>query len=122
VDVLRIGYDPALAAFGPGNVLWMRLIRDSFERGDRVLDLGPETFHYQTGHDSLSYKRFWCNRIQPTVRCLHYSLSPRAQALRLARWFGRRLQKRRDARTGTLSGDRSSNSASTQAVMEHAEP
>lgn len=94
IDVLRIGYDPSLASVGPGNVLWMHLIRDSFERGDRVLDLGPETFHYQAGHESLGYKQFWCTRIQPSYRCLHYAVALRAQSLRFARWIRHRMQSR----------------------------
>ena len=78
VDLMRAGFDPELAKLAPGNALWTRLIRDSFERGDRVLDFGPTC---------LDYKRFWITRLEPSCRLLQYSRSPRAQALRLARWL-----------------------------------
>lgn len=78
VDLVRIGFHPEFAKLAPGNVLWTRLIRDSFARHDRVLDFGPNCF---------DYKRFWMSRVEPTCRILQYSRSPRAQTLRFARWL-----------------------------------
>lgn len=75
VDLYRIGFDPQYAKFAPGNALWSRLIRDSFERGDRVLDLGPTC---------LDYKRFWVTRLEPSYTYCRYS-SIKSKALRAAR-------------------------------------
>jgi CelD/BcsL family acetyltransferase involved in cellulose biosynthesis len=86
VDLMRIGFDREFAKLAPGNALWTRLIQDSFQRGDRVLDFGPTC---------LDYKRFWITRLEPSFRVLQYSRSPRAQALRLARWL--KGQRRRAA-------------------------
>ena len=85
VDLMRIGFDPELAKVAPGNALWTRLIRDSYERGDRVLDLGPTC---------LDYKKFWLTRVEPNYRYLHYPLRPRAQTLRLARWLKERFKRK----------------------------
>jgi CelD/BcsL family acetyltransferase involved in cellulose biosynthesis len=38
---LRVGYDPASARDGIGNVLYMHAIEDSFARGDHTYDIGP---------------------------------------------------------------------------------
>jgi len=78
VDLMRIGFVPDLAKLAPGNALWTRLIQDSFTRGDRVLDFGPTC---------LDYKRFWTTRLEPTYQVQQYASTPRAQALRLARWM-----------------------------------
>lgn len=78
VELVRIGFDPEFANLAPGNALWTRLIRDSFQRGDRVLDFGPAC---------LDYKRFWITRLEPSFRVRQYSRTPRAQALRLGRWL-----------------------------------
>ena len=78
VDLIRIGFAPDLAKLAPGNALWTRLIQDSFTRGDRVLDFGPTC---------LDYKRFWTTRIEPSYQIQQYASTPRAQALRLARWM-----------------------------------
>ena len=85
VDLMRIGFDPELAKVAPGNALWTRLIRDSYQRGDRVLDLGPTC---------LDYKKFWLTRVEPSYRYLHYPLRPRAQTLRLARWLKERFKRK----------------------------
>jgi CelD/BcsL family acetyltransferase involved in cellulose biosynthesis len=78
VDLVRIGFVPDLAKLAPGNALWTRLIQDSFRRGDRILDFGPTC---------LDYKRFWTTRLEPTYQVQQYASTPRAQALRLARWL-----------------------------------
>ncbi|MBI2479652.1 MAG: GNAT family N-acetyltransferase [Planctomycetia bacterium] len=78
VDLVRIGFVPDLAKLAPGNALWTRLIQDSFTRGDRILDFGPTC---------LDYKRFWATRLEPSYQVQQYASTPRAQALRLARWM-----------------------------------
>ena len=75
IDLTRIGFDPHFAKFAPGNALWSRLIRDSFERGDRVLDLGPTC---------LDYKRFWMTHLEPSFTYCRYA-SVKSQAQRVAR-------------------------------------
>jgi CelD/BcsL family acetyltransferase involved in cellulose biosynthesis len=74
---LRMGFDPQVSRVGAGNVLVRALVRDSFERGDKFIDLGP-------GYDA--YKRHWRTA---TVASHRYSCfaptAPRAQALRLKR-------------------------------------
>lgn len=87
VDLMRIGFDPEFAKLAPGNALWTRLIRDSFARGDRVLDFGPTC---------LDYKRFWMSRLEPTFHIVQYSRSPRAQALRFARWVKSPTKREQD--------------------------
>lgn len=78
VDLLRIGFDPVYAKLGPGNVLWCRLIADSFERSDRWLDLGPSC---------MDYKHLWMTDVGLSFRITRYRLRPRAQLVRLARWL-----------------------------------
>jgi CelD/BcsL family acetyltransferase involved in cellulose biosynthesis len=75
-DLLRIGFDPDWAKLAPGNALWTRLIRDSFQRKDRVIDLGPTC---------LDFKKFWLTRVEPSFRLLRYTWSPRSQVLRVTR-------------------------------------
>jgi CelD/BcsL family acetyltransferase involved in cellulose biosynthesis len=78
VYVIKVGFDPALAHTGVGKILLGRMIEDSFRRGDHTIDLGPESLHY---------KRFWLTSVQTSYRVVHYAAaSPKAQALRLARW------------------------------------
>jgi CelD/BcsL family acetyltransferase involved in cellulose biosynthesis len=76
VDLMRVGFDPALAKFAPGNVLWTRLIEDSYARGDKVLDYGPSC---------LDYKRFWMTSLEQTYQVVEYGAGAAATALRLAR-------------------------------------
>lgn len=78
VDLMRIGFLPEFAKLAPGNALWTRLIQDSFRRGDRILDFGPTC---------LDYKRFWTTRLEPNYAVRQYASTPKAQALRLARWL-----------------------------------
>jgi CelD/BcsL family acetyltransferase involved in cellulose biosynthesis len=76
---LRTGFDAAVTTEGSGNVLMRRMIEDSLERGDHLIDLGP---------GSLGVKRQWATRIQTSYHYLHYSpLKMKAQALRLKRWL-----------------------------------
>jgi CelD/BcsL family acetyltransferase involved in cellulose biosynthesis len=87
VDLIRIGMVPDLAKLAPGNALWTRLIQNSFSRGDRVLDFGPTC---------LDYKRFWTTRLEPSYGVRQYDSTPRAQALRLARWLKSQRQTKTD--------------------------
>jgi len=76
---LRMGYDRAAGHDGAGSVLLCRALQDSFDRGDRIYDLGP---------DYLDCKRPWFTRLVPTYRYTHFPWhSPRAQAVRLGRWL-----------------------------------
>jgi len=80
---LRMGFDRAACHDGAGSVLLCRTLEDSFRRGDRIYDLGP---------DYLECKRQWWTRLVPTYRYTHFPWqSPRAQAVRLGRWVSRRL-------------------------------
>ncbi len=75
VDLMRVGYNPELAKLAPGNALWTRLIADSFERGDRILDFGPSC---------LDYKKFWISEIEDSFIVTQYASTPKGQSLRLA--------------------------------------
>jgi hypothetical protein len=76
---LRRGYDASLARDGAGNVLLAYALRDSFDRGDRIYDMGV---------GSLASKRHFQTRLLPILRCSHYPTSaPRTQVLRLKRWW-----------------------------------
>jgi len=74
---MRAGYDPAFKALGAGSALSYYMLRDSCQRGDRVLDLGP---------GNMPSKINWLNEVVP---CYHYTnYSPwswRAWGLRLKR-------------------------------------
>ncbi len=76
---LRTGYDRQQAGEGAGTVLFARQICDSFERGDRVFDLGAEY---------LECKRNWMTRLATSLHYTHFrSGALRGQALRLKRWL-----------------------------------
>jgi CelD/BcsL family acetyltransferase involved in cellulose biosynthesis len=79
---LRVGYDPELKNIGAGNLLYARVIEDSFRRGDWRYDIGPGTLDAkrQLWTDVLPIYRLSCFR----------SYSLRHQLLR--------LKRRRDAR------------------------
>ena len=75
---LRAGYDRELAPRGAGSLLMTYVLRDSFERGDRVYDLGV---------GSLQVKRPFLTRLVPIYRFSHFHPgAPRAQLMRLKRW------------------------------------
>ncbi|MGB6044087.1 MAG: GNAT family N-acetyltransferase [Pirellulales bacterium] len=75
---LRIGYDPRYSKDGAGKVLWARTFEDSFRRGDRVYDIGP---------DSLEVKIPWLTRVVPVFAYAHYPrFAARSQLVRLASW------------------------------------
>lgn len=86
VELIRTGFDPDLAAMAPGNALWTRVIRDSFERCDRTIDLGPTC---------LDYKRFWITRVESTYQYRMYPWHPRCQLLRAAFWLRSQFERKR---------------------------
>ncbi len=75
---LRSGFDPAVSTDGSGSVLLRHAIEDSFERGDYLIDLGP---------NYLDVKRHWLTRVQTAYHCTHYATRLRPQALRMKRWL-----------------------------------
>jgi CelD/BcsL family acetyltransferase involved in cellulose biosynthesis len=76
---LRMGFDGQAIHDGAGTILLARLIEDSFQRGDQIVDLGSEY---------LDCKRQWLTRVQPSYHVTHYrSGGAKAQALRLKRWL-----------------------------------
>lgn len=81
LDLIRAGFHPDYAKLAPGNALWTRLIRDSFERGDRTLDMGRAC---------LDYKQVWLTRLELQHSLSYYPPTARGQALRLAHWLRRR--------------------------------
>jgi CelD/BcsL family acetyltransferase involved in cellulose biosynthesis len=75
---IRVGFDPAVADDGVGNLLYARMIEDSFHRGDEWFDLGP---------GSIEAKRHVVTRVENIYRYSHYPRTAvRAQLLRLKRW------------------------------------
>ncbi len=74
---VRNGYDPAAVQDGAGTVLMAKMIEDSCNRGDELLDLGP---------NYLDAKRYWLTRLQPAYHYTHFHPARlRAQAIRLKR-------------------------------------
>lgn len=74
---LRVGYNAEAAKHGPGNLLYLKTLQDSFARGDWLYDLGP---------GSLEAKRYLRTRLVTIYRCSHYHpLNLRAQLVRLKR-------------------------------------
>ncbi len=78
VSGLRMGYEPGVGREGAGSVLMARMLRDSFERGDRTFDLGT---------DYVECKRPWYTSLAGSYRYCHYAATGRAQALRLKRYL-----------------------------------
>jgi len=78
---LRMGFDPAWAEFGCGNILLTQMIRDSFQRGDRRLDLGA---------GSGAWKDSFATHAETCYRYVFFSgRSLRAQLIRLKRRWPR---------------------------------
>lgn len=74
---LRIGYDPAAASDGLGNLMYLYALRDSMGRGDVLYDLGP---------GSLECKRYWASQVRPVHQFSYYRpTSARGQFVRLKR-------------------------------------
>ncbi len=78
VQGLRVGYAPEYRRYGAGNLMWFYSIGDSFQRGDRLIDLGPQY---------LNVKEPWMTRVLRTCAFRHYRLAARSQLLRLAHWL-----------------------------------
>ena len=75
---LRLGYDPARARDGTGSLLCGLSIRDSFQRGDRIYDMGV---------GSLDSKRDFQTGVIPIFRYSHFCpTAVRTQLLRVKRW------------------------------------
>jgi CelD/BcsL family acetyltransferase involved in cellulose biosynthesis len=74
---LRTGYDRCPELAGAGSVLQARMIEDSFQRGDRRYDLGP---------DYLACKRHWLTETRTAWRYTHFAPgAPLAQLMRARR-------------------------------------
>ncbi|MBI1248622.1 GNAT family N-acetyltransferase [bacterium] len=87
---LRRGDSEVARQNGLGTLLTAMLILDSYERGDKALDMGTGSFEA---------KRRWLTRIATVGRMTHYPITvPRAQILRLKHWW----QARRDLKNGRL--------------------
>lgn len=83
---LRIGFNPAYSRDGPGNVLYGKIIEDSFRRNDRLYDLGP---------GSLNCKKYFQTHVRPVCRCSHFPLTRiRPQLMRVKRYFDARAGER----------------------------
>ena len=83
---LRRGFDSDRSREGAGNVLLGYTLRDCFEHGDSVYDMGV---------GSIESKRSFLTRTIPILRYSHYPpLALRTQVLRLKRWWqGRNKQQ-----------------------------
>lgn len=76
---LRMGFDPGVSTKGAGCVLMGRMIRDSMQRGDRLLDIGP---------GSLKAKQNWYTSVENSYRYVHYSpISVTAKLMQLSHQF-----------------------------------
>lgn len=63
---LRMGFDPHISIKGAGCVLMGRMVKESMQRGDRILDIGP---------GSLEAKQNWYTSVENSYRYVHYSAS-----------------------------------------------
>jgi len=80
---LRVGYDSEACRDGTGNLLYARVIEDSFRRGDRIYDFGP---------GSLKCKRYYRTEVRPVLRYSYFPrLALRGQVLRVKRYLDRLL-------------------------------
>ncbi len=84
VYALRLGYDPEFAQLGPGNMVEELAIADSYQRGDRIYELGPA---------AEASKRQLRTRLQPVWQHTHYPFAWRSQRMRwraaASSWAGR---------------------------------
>jgi CelD/BcsL family acetyltransferase involved in cellulose biosynthesis len=93
---LRVGYDPTVDLKGVGNVLYAKIIEDSFQRGDWRYDLGP---------GSLESKRHLLTAELPIYRLSCFSrLSLRQQLLRWKRQLDMRSQRVNQPQPNVSSG------------------
>ena len=81
---VRFGYVSDLSKAGVGNVMYLRMLEDCFEREDATFDLGV---------GSLDIKRFWQTSQVNSYCYTHYPIaSPRSQVLRLKHWWDGRKE------------------------------
>ncbi|MGI9430252.1 MAG: GNAT family N-acetyltransferase [Bythopirellula sp.] len=81
---LRMGYDRNFAKHGVGKALMGWTLQDSFERGDRLIDLGIGDFEF---------KRRFRTEAQKSYRYTYYPWRAwRGQSVRLTRWIKSRLR------------------------------
>ncbi len=74
---LRMGFDAERSREGAGNILYGKIIEDSFRRGDRFYDLGP---------GSLGWKKGFTTSVQPIFQYSYFPrLAVRPQLLHLKR-------------------------------------
>lgn len=79
VSSLRLGFDPQFRQYGVGTVLMGYLLRDSFERGDRLFDFLP---------GSLDAKRRWQTALAKSYRYAYCRPGVgRIQFLAMKRWL-----------------------------------
>ena len=57
--VVVMAYDPSLSRFSPGRILFAKVLRDSHDRGTRLVELGGEGHHW---------KQEWTNRRSQTIQ------------------------------------------------------
>ncbi len=84
---VRIGFDGNITNKGVGRLIMGRMIRNCFEKDDRVLDMGVGT---------LDCKQYWLTSIETSRRYAHFSrTTPKGQLLRMSRqvssWFDERF-------------------------------
>lgn len=92
LDGLRMGYDHTLSKNGLGRLLTGRLIHDSMDRGDQLLDMG---------HGAIDSKKCWYSSIEDVYRYVYYSPeSTMGNILNLshhvADWFRDRFSSREE--------------------------
>ncbi|QDT19571.1 GNAT family N-acetyltransferase [Gimesia chilikensis] len=83
LDGIRMGYDSELSSNGLGRLLIGRLLHDSMDRGDQVMDMG---------YGAVGAKKYWYTSMDNVYRYVYYSpTSPIANVLKLshqvAGWF-----------------------------------
>ena len=79
LHVMQIKVDPRFSSLDPSTLLLASMVRDSFHRGDRRLDLAAV---------ASNINQFWQTSTVTRERCTYYSLaSPRGQLMRLQRWL-----------------------------------
>jgi len=104
LDLMKVGFNPALAKLAPGNALWTRLIKDSFLRGDRVLDFGPSC---------LDYKKFWITNLETSHQIVQYAPTTKVQSFRMVRKL--------KAKTGHLFAREDTNDRSKKLASQNKE-
>jgi len=93
LDGLRMGYDPAMSRNGLGRLLLGRVIHDSMDRGDLLMDMDC---------GAKDAKKCWYTSIENSYRYVHYSTtSPMGNVLKLshqvAGWFRNRFGGRSES-------------------------